>query len=176
LGYEPNADAILYFCEEILPQLQEMTTFQFELRIIGDWRRLPGKTRKTIAQLPEIVMLGNVEDVGPYYQQADAVIVPLRAGSGTRVKILEAFAWQVPVVSTAKGIEGLEAMHGQHALIADTPEDFARQCIKLIENPSLREYLTQNAKTLVESKYSPDRLTEILCKKMLEDGADAGSG
>ncbi|MFC1844712.1 glycosyltransferase [Thermodesulfobacteriota bacterium] len=165
LGYKPNADAIFYFCDQILPLLQKMATSQFELRIIGDWKQLPGKTRKIIAKLSEIVMLGKVDDVGPYYQQADAAIVPLRVGAGTRIKILEAFAFQVPVVSTSKGIEGLETTHGQHALIADTPLDFARQCVQLMENPSLRDNLVQNARTLVESKYSPDRLKEILCKE-----------
>jgi glycosyltransferase involved in cell wall biosynthesis len=164
LGYEPNADAILYFCDQILPLLRKRAPFQFELRIIGDGLRLPKEIRKKIAQLPEIIMLGKVDDVGSYYQRADAAIVPLRAGGGTRLKILEAFAWQVPVVSTSKGIEGLEVTDGQHALIADTPLDFARQCAKLMADPSLRDNLIQNAKALVKSKYSPPRLTDILCR------------
>jgi glycosyltransferase involved in cell wall biosynthesis len=96
LGYEPNADAILYFCDQILPLLRKVATSQFELRIIGDGLCLPKQTMKKIEQLPEIVMLGKIDDMGPYCQQAYAAIVPMRAGSGTRVKILEAFAWQVP--------------------------------------------------------------------------------
>jgi len=163
LGYEPNADAILYFCDQILPLLRRKAPSRFELRIIGDGSLLPRQTRKKLAQLPEIVMLGKVDDVGPYYQQADAAVVPLRAGGGTRLKILEAFAWQIPVVSTAKGIEGLEVIHGQHALIADTPLDFAHQCAKLMADPSLWNNLVDNARSLVSAKYSPKRLPEILC-------------
>ena len=110
------------------------------------------------------MLLGSVDEVGPYYQEADAAIVPLRAGGGTRVKILEAFALQVTVVSTSKGIEGLEVIHGQHVLIADTPLAFAEQCAKLMADPSLRGNLAQNAKSLVASKYSTKRLAEILCR------------
>ena len=164
LGYQPNADAIFYFCDQILPQLRIVGTSLFELLIIGAGKKLPMKTRKKIAQLSELVLVGEVADVGPYYQQADAAIVPLRAGAGTRVKILEAFAWQVPVVSTSIGVEGLEVIHEQHALIADTPLDFARQCARLMTEPMLREHLVQNARSLVTSKYSPERLIEILCR------------
>ena len=164
LGYEPNADAILYFCDRILPLLRKVAASQFELQIIGAGRLISKQARKKLAQHPEIMLTVQVDNVAPFYQQADAVIVPLRAGAGTRVKILEAFAWQVPVVSTSKGVEGLEVKHGQHALIADTPADFARQCVQLMADPSLRDKLVQNGKSLVQSKYSPAQLIKILCQ------------
>ena len=66
------------------------------------------------------------------------------------------------MVSTSIGIEGLEVEHGKHVLIADTPEDFAKQCMELIENPILRETLVENAYTLVKNKYSPARLASIM--------------
>ena len=162
LDSEPNADAIRYFCNHILPFLRKEATLDFELQIIG-YGKLSGKTQKIIAQQPEIKLLGEVDDVGPFYLATDVAIAPVRAGSGTRMKILEAFAWQVPVVSTSKGIEGLEATHDAHALIADSPLDFARQCTRLMTDPSLRDKLVRNAKYLVQTKYSPVRLTEILC-------------
>jgi glycosyltransferase involved in cell wall biosynthesis len=142
-----------------------VATSRFELQIIGEGRLIPRKLSKRLARIPEIVLHRKVDNVVPYYQQADAAIVPLRAGAGTRLKILEAFAWQVPVVSTSIGIEGLEATHGQHALIADTPPDFARQCARLMAEPSLRDNLVKNGLSLVKSKYSPARLTDILCLK-----------
>lgn len=164
LGYLPNADAIFNFCENILPELRKISKSKVQLLIIGNWKQMPKDIKVKIQQEPEIKLVGTVNNVRPYYEKTDAVIVPLRVGSGTRIKILEAFAYQVPVVSTSKGIEGLEANHDEHALIADTPEDFAMECNRLMTEPALRDNLTKNAKLLVETKYSPERLVEILCK------------
>ena len=160
-GYPPNTDAILYFCGRILPELRQKTTNVFELQIITGGK-MPGQIRKKIAKESDIAIIGWVDDVGPYYQQADIVVIPLRAGSGTRIKALEAFARQVPVVSTSIGVEGLEVEHGEHALIADTPGDFAEQCQILMNNPTVGKTLAENAYSLVKTRYSPARLTRIV--------------
>ena len=170
LGYTPNADALFYFCDQILPLLRKTAPSKFELRIIGDMNLVPKQIQKTLAQQPEIVILGRVDDVAPYYWETDCAIIPLRAGGGTRIKALESFAWQVPVVSTSKGIEGLGVKHEHSAMIADTPQEFADQCARLMADSSLRENLKKNAKLLVESEYAPERLTEILLTPVLGVG------
>ena len=79
-----------------------------------------------------------------------------------RDQALEAFARQVPVVSTSIGVEGLEVEHGKHVLIADTPSDFAEQYQILMSNPTLGRTLTENAYSLVKNRYSPAHLIKIL--------------
>ena len=162
LRYEPNGDAVFSLCDQVLPLLRKAAESRFELRIIGDVDALSEPVRKLVAQQPEIVMPGVVDDVAPYYREADAALVPLRAGSGTRIKVLEAFAFRVPVVSTSKGVEGLEVEHGEHVLIADTPQDFADQCFRLMIDAALREKLTRNGRLLVETKYGIENIRTVL--------------
>ncbi|MEW6429212.1 MAG: glycosyltransferase family 4 protein [Thermodesulfobacteriota bacterium] len=162
LGYYPNQDSLLFFCREILPLLRERRISPFVVKVIGQGK-LPTKILRTLQKLKEINLIGRVDDLDPYYQEANAAIVPLRAGGGTRLKILEAFAYGVPVVSTSIGAEGLEVHHDIHTLIADSPSDFAAQCVRLTNEPALGVRLSENAQALLKEKYSPERLKEILC-------------
>ena len=81
------------------------------------------------------------------------VVVPLLAGSGTRIKILEAMAYGIPVITTSIGCEGLDVFDEEHVLIADTPESMAKCCVRVANDPRYAAFLTVNARTLVESKY-----------------------
>jgi glycosyltransferase involved in cell wall biosynthesis len=108
--------------------------------------------------IPEVRLIGAVSDVRPWMEKTHAVIAPLRAGGGTRIKILEAFSFQRPVVSTSIGIEGIDARDGEHLLIADTPKRFAEQCLRLMNDAALRERLAANAMVLTEDQYSMDAL------------------
>lgn len=129
-------------------------------------RRFEGNIRLTVAgaQIPkwcydkgsEIVSLyPDVPDMRRFLSIADAVIVPLTIGGGTRLKILESFASQVPVISTAKGAEGIDCQNGQHILIAQrNADDFINKIKVLAENESLRKKLISNAYDLVVEKYS----------------------
>ena len=161
-GYYPNLDSLLYFCRDILPLLREKHARPFVVQVIGKGK-LPAEVLQRLNTEKEIDFIGEVDRVDRYYQQADAALVPLRAGGGTRLKVLEAFAFGVPVIATAVGVEGLEIDHGKHALIADTPADFAALCVRLSQDPNLGHNLAQHAAALLEEKYSPDRLKEILC-------------
>jgi glycosyltransferase involved in cell wall biosynthesis len=107
------------------------------------------------------------------YRQADAVVVPVRAGGGTRIKILEAFAEGVPVISTSIGAEGIDARPDVHILMADTPEAFAVQCRRLRRDAALVEALVRNAFALVSARYSPAALAACLASP---DGLEARSG
>ena len=151
MQYPPCVDAVIFFCSEIFPLIRAEHPHA-EFWIVG---RDPA---------PEVLELdgggihvtGRVEDILPYYQRTTICVVPLRAGGGTRLKILEAMALGRPVISTTIGCEGLEVVDGKHLLIADTPEQFAERTAELYQNRSLYNAITKNGRQLVESKYSWD--------------------
>jgi glycosyltransferase involved in cell wall biosynthesis len=151
LGYFPNQDAIVTFCREILPALRRMATRPFRVTVVGT-----GATPaiRALAAIPDVEVLGAVDDVAEAYRRAHAAIVPIRAGGGTRIKILEAFAYRRPVVTTTIGVEGIAARHGEHVLLADAPSDFARQCARLIASPGLVEKLARQAEALFQTEYT----------------------
>jgi glycosyltransferase involved in cell wall biosynthesis len=97
---------------------------------------------------------GYLEDIRPEIRRSAVCVIPLRRGTGTRLKILEAMALGTPVVSTSKGAEGLDVRHGEHLLIADQPADFARCVQALLQDSGLAERLAIKARALVDEKYS----------------------
>ncbi len=153
MGYPPCVDAVLYFCREILPRIRHAIG-AVDLWIVG---RDP---------LPEVLRLdgdgvhvtGQVDDVIPYYRRSAVCVVPLRAGGGTRLKILEALALGRPVVSTTLGCEGLELVDGEHLLIADSPERFAEKTVRLLADRQLRRHISSNGRHLAESRYDWDKI------------------
>ena len=151
LSYFPNEDAIVSFCREALPALRRMATRPFRITVAGVGM---ADAIQALAAIPEVDLVGAVADVIDVYQEAHAVIVPIRAGGGTRIKILEAFAYRRPVVTTPVGVEGIAASHDVHALIADDPLDLARHCARLIASPRLCERLSDRAAALFEAEYS----------------------
>ena len=98
----------------------------------------------------------------PFYQKAAVTVVPLRAGGGTRLKILEAMAFGRPVVSTAIGCEGLDVVDGQHLFMADDPEAFAEKVLRLLGDENLYQHMTADARELVVSKYDWDQISTKL--------------
>jgi glycosyltransferase involved in cell wall biosynthesis len=130
LTYTPNVDAIRYFCSDILPILRRRLDHSFRVYIVG--RSPPLEITRLQEVHPEICVRGNVPDLAEYYAQADVVIVPLRMGGGTRIKILEAMGYGRPVVSTSVGAEGLEFSHDREIIIADDAEAFASRCAALL--------------------------------------------
>jgi glycosyltransferase involved in cell wall biosynthesis len=104
-------------------------------------------------------------------------VVPLRAGAGTRIKILEALALGKAVVSTSVGCEGLDAVDGRDLLVADDPEEFARRVVHLLRDPGRRRELGAHGRRLVESRYGWDRSADILeafCARVLERSRAGG--
>ncbi len=159
LGYFPNEDAVLYFCREILPLLRRSALRAFRLQVLGT-----GPTPALLAgtRQPEAEVVGPVADLAPWYAQAGAAIIPLRAGGGTRIKALEAFAHRTPVVTTSAGIEGIDAVDGEHLLIADSPAEFAAACLRLMTDPALAARLAANAFDLVSQHYTIERMAAAL--------------
>jgi glycosyltransferase involved in cell wall biosynthesis len=116
--------------------------------------RNPNAEVRKLAELPGITVTGAVPDVRSYLASSAVAIAPLQIGSGTRLKILEAFAMRKAVVSTSVGCEGLAVETGEHLLVADQPVEFAQAVVTLLNNPELRTALGQAARLLVEAEYS----------------------
>ncbi|MBU1856951.1 MAG: glycosyltransferase [Verrucomicrobia bacterium] len=159
LRYFPNADALRHFAEDLAPALDALGV-AWQLRVVGAPPRLPwgrparGDNRWTWA--------GWVEDLGPEYAAADVVVAPIRCGGGTRIKVLEAFAHQVPVVATSMALEGLPVEHGIHCLVADVPSAFAQACARLGQEPALGRALAARAAELVRTGFTPEALDSLL--------------
>jgi glycosyltransferase involved in cell wall biosynthesis len=145
LDYYPNGDAVRWFARAVLPALRERAPAPFRVVVVGGGEAPP-----------ELEHTGAVGDVGPCYAAADVAIVPLRAGGGTRIKVLEAFAHGVPVVSPPIGAEGLEAEDGEHLLLGADAEGFAHRCAELMASPELRRGLAERALRLARGSYSLD--------------------
>jgi glycosyltransferase involved in cell wall biosynthesis len=149
MTYNANYDAVAYFLKEIYPQVIRQAP-EVRLRVTGSTAGV------NLAALPldeHVELTGYVPDIRPVVAQSWACVVPLRIGGGTRLKILEAMSLGTPVISTTKGAEGLEAEHGAHLLIADTPDEFAAQVVRLLRSAELRQELAYNAHRLVAEKY-----------------------
>lgn len=158
MDWMPNIDAIRYFTEEIWPLLKAKNP-SVRFTIIG--RNPPG----WIAELPSrdsaITVTGTVPDVRPYLAEAAALVVPLRVGGGTRIKIFEAVAAGVPVVSTSIGMEGLPLTHRETILVADSSREFADATLELLSDAALAATISTRARDFVREKYSWAGVTEI---------------
>lgn len=160
IGYPPNRDAALFFCREILP-LVERRTPEVVLNIVG---HAPPPEIRAWASRPNIEVTGPVPDVRPYYQEAALTVVPLRAGGGTRLKILESMALGRAVVSTTVGCEGLDVVDGEHLLIADSAPGFAAAVTRLLRDRPLRREIARNARNLVKRRYDWGMIGENLAE------------
>jgi polysaccharide biosynthesis protein PslH len=148
MTYRPNADGVSFFIRRILPAIRAARG-DAAFTAVG-WG-LPDDIRPLLGD--GVSHTGRVEDIRPYLAQASVVVVPLRIGSGTRLKVLEALAMAKPVVSTSVGCEGLDVTHGEHLLIADDPATFAASVLRLLEDPAEAASLGSRGRALVESRY-----------------------
>jgi len=151
LGYFPNEDGVLYFCRDIYPLIRRQKGAAILFRICGfncppSIRELDGRD--------DIRVSGYVQDLRSQYAQATLVVVPLRTGGGTRLKILEAFCYGRPVVSTSIGAEGLAVTSGVNILLADDPGEFARACLDILDQPTLAGKLIDGGLQLNQTRYS----------------------
>jgi glycosyltransferase involved in cell wall biosynthesis len=171
LHWFPNLDAIEFFGREILPCLRAATDDP-PVRWIGS---ASAEQRERFRNQFGIEVTGYVDDVRPCMQAAACHIVPLRAGGGTRLKILNSWAMGKPVVSTSIGCEGLAAVDGDNILIRDDPKAFARAVDEVLAHPDLGRRLGQSGRVTVERQYSWDVIGRDLIDTYLAI-ANAGAG
>jgi polysaccharide biosynthesis protein PslH len=159
LDWFPNADALEYFAQEIFPLIREKLP-KAVFRIVG--RRPPASLKEKLSQVAGIDFVGEVDDVRPYLERAAVVVVPLRIGGGSRLKILEAMAARKAIVSTSIGAEGLELISGEHLYIADSPNDFAQRVLELARSSEARQKLGASGKKQVTERYGWDGIASHL--------------
>jgi glycosyltransferase involved in cell wall biosynthesis len=160
MDYPPNIDAVLWFADAILPIARNRLP---QLRFVVAGRRPPPEIR-ALAARPGILITGEVEDIRPHLAEAFAMVVPLRSGGGTRLKILQAMAMSRPVISTTLGAEGLGVCPGEHLLIADKPELFADSIALLAHSSPSAQRIAEAGRRFALARYDWQQ-----CLRGLED-------
>ncbi len=165
VGHPPNADAIFYFVRQILPLIRKQYP-NVGFMIVGCY------TTQALYQLSrqdsKIIVTGAVPDVRPYLRAADVCVVPMRFGSGIRIKIMEYLAMGKPVVSTSIGCEGLGLVSGKHLIQADTPQDFAKGINKILSDENLRKRFAQEGPSFARSHFHFEDLLAAIEKEWFE--------
>jgi glycosyltransferase involved in cell wall biosynthesis len=157
-GFEPAISSANFLVEELMPKLPE-----FQLRLVGSdmppWMfELESKN---------ILVVNNVLNIKEYFCSSSLIAIPLRAGGGTRLKVIEALASHLPIVSTTFGTEGLDLIPGEHFLPAETSEEFAAACLRLENDLELRKSLVAEGFRFVSANYSIKNLGDSLKKGIL---------
>lgn len=160
----PNTDAVAYFARAIMPPL-EAALPRVKFTVVGAH---PRRGVRALGEHSNIEITGQVDDVRPYVRQSAVSVCPVRVGAGVQNKILESMALGTPVVTTSVGLEGIEAEPERDLLVADTPEEFCRQILRLVHDPALRTTMINNARGLIERKYAAEVVLHVL-DEILED-------
>ncbi len=172
MDWMPNEDGVLWFAGEVLPRIHRQLPHA-ALWVVG--RNPTARVRSLASREPRIQVTGRVEDVRPFLHQGAVYAVPLRSGSGTRLKIFEAMAAGKAVVSTFLGAEGLPVRDGSEILLADDADRMAGNIIELLRDRDKRRRLGASARALVESRYSwPSVAAEL--ERVLLRACEKGDG
>ena len=142
-----------FFVREVLPQLRRLVP-DVQVRLVGE----ADPAVHTLGGVDNVTVTGLVPDITDELLRADVAAVPIRFGGGTRIKILEAFAHRIPVVSTTMGAEGLEVHGGEQLLIADDKSGFAERCAELLTDETLRASLADAAHRHWTERFTADAL------------------
>ena len=158
LHWPPNRDAVLHFVREVWPRVRTVVP-SAQLTVVG---REDALVARILRQAPGVTVTGYVDDVGPFFAASRAMVVPLRAGSGMRVKILDAFALGLPVVSTPVGHEGIEVRPGVHLLSAAGARRFAEETVRVLTDDRLAAVLAAEARRLAVDRYDVRVVRKLL--------------
>lgn len=148
--WPPNVDGVLWFLKEVYPIITNLKSC-IHFDIVG--ARPPKEITDAGRSLDCVTVAGYVKEPANFLKNTAVMVVPLLAGGGMRVKILEALAEGLPIVTTSIGCEGIAVENGKHVLVADTPEDFARATLRLLEDRDLADTLSRNGRQLIEKTY-----------------------
>ncbi len=149
MDYFPNVDAVTYFVKQILPLIRRSLP-EAKFRIIGS---NPTRTVRRLANIPGVTVTGFVSDVREHLDDVAAAVVPLRICRGTQNKMLESMAMGIPTVATATAARGVQAVAGSDFLAAETPQDFARAVVELVNQPARAAAMAQAARARLESTH-----------------------
>lgn len=148
--WPPNIAGITWFLDEIYPIIKQRVP-DVRFTLIG--ARPPASLVERAKSDNSVTVTGYVDDPLPYFQDASLMVVPLLAGGGMRVKILNALSQGIPMVTTTVGCEGIAVTHGKDILIADEPVAFAESVVRLLNDAELNAYITRNGRRTVEEHY-----------------------
>jgi glycosyltransferase involved in cell wall biosynthesis len=171
MDWHPNEDAVIHFGESILPKIRACVPHA-SFTVVG---RNPTQKLRDSAERLGMIVTGTVDDVRPYLDEASVYVVPLRAGSGTRMKIFEALGMAKPVVSTTVGAEGLALTPDKEFIAADDPQEFADAVVSLLNDEARRRALGEAGRSLVVERYSWEQVArefEALCTEVVPGNAE----
>lgn len=161
MGYEPNADAARFLVRRVLPLLRDKFK-DVSVDLVG-----PGSAQiQELQGLRGVMIHGFIPDLSDVYRSAGLVIAPVRAGSGTKLKVLEAFAHGVPVVTTSEGISGLSVGRGSHVMLANDEHEFAQAAETLLLKHAFADQLRVAARRWVESDLSWPMIGQHFCEEL----------
>jgi hypothetical protein len=164
MDYYPNIDGVLYFTESVFPTIRAAVP-NVEFRIIGS---NPSPAVQRLREISGVVVTGHVPDVRPFLKDAVVSVAPLRMARGTQNKILESMAMGLPVVTTPEAAKGIQAIPGEHVLVAADPTRFAAQIVEILANPQLRLDLSNAGREQVNSAHVWSRSMEVLDNILME--------
>jgi glycosyltransferase involved in cell wall biosynthesis len=171
LTYPPNVEAARVLVEEVMPLVQHRVQSRVHVTLVG-----PHHPALERLARPGVELAGFVSELGPVYGSADAVVVPLRSGAGTRIKLLEAFAYGVPVVASPAAAAGLDVSHGRHLLLAEDADQLAAAIVTILADKTLAARLAEGARRLVRSHYSTESVMPVIRKFFSRAVERSGSG
>ena len=152
-GHYPNLDGMLWFCKEVMPLLRDKIP-GLKIHCIGNWS---GVSEQLKAECPELEFPGYLEETAPY-MNGKISIIPIRIGSGMRMKMLDSIQAGCPIIGTSKGIEGQDFVSGKDCIVADTAEDFADAILRLVSDQTLQKQLAEHAAETLRSLYNPEEM------------------
>jgi glycosyltransferase involved in cell wall biosynthesis len=166
MNYRPNVDAVIWFASHVLSEIRRAVP-EARLFVVGN---KPHNWLDAVRQRPDVEVTGFVQDVLPFLQSAAVYVAPLRIGSGTRLKLLQAMAAGCAIVSTRMGAQGLNVSSGREVILADDATSFAQGTIALLRDPAHRARLGQAARELVCQQYD----WPVIVPRLLEAYAEMG--
>jgi len=165
MDYRPNIDAVVWFVDEVLPLIERYTHVHFY--IVG---QKPHARLETLRNHPNVTLTGWVPEILPYLLQSSLYVAPLRIGSGTRLKLLEAMAAKCAIVATPTAASGLGSQISNYLTLADKPQEFANSVLELLQDPNRRQIMGSKAQEYVHQYYD----WSVIAPRLLQVYAQLG--
>ncbi|WP_197475279.1 glycosyltransferase family 4 protein [Oleiphilus sp. HI0079] len=160
LSWYPNLEGVQFIIEQVIPLLKA-NNVRFHFKVIGEGAS--EKIKEKYRDTPEVQFLGFVDSLVEHYSSASVIVAPIFDGGGTKLKVLDALANNVPLVTTTLGCEGIKLTHEKNCLIADTATQIASNVQRIFEDERLGQELTKNGYQIIEEQYSYEKVGEQLC-------------